>query len=472
MTSSHSLFKKISLLIVSVPIFIKIIGIVFLVATLFGGLISFQTMISLKRILQLEFESGSSILARNLEINLEKHMVTENYSQIQAYVDNMMTAFPEVEYIIVWDEFSHPIAHTLSGGVPRELVNRFSEHRPDENLFRVFDSDNGLIYDRLIPVLKGRIGYLQVGVNTSIIDHEMSILSNSIFHILCIAIFVGFLLAIALTRLVTQPVSHLVKVTRRIRDGDFDAKAKISTHDEIGQLSFAMNELTHSLRDYRQQVKDKEKRLQQLINRIVAIQEQERLLISRELHDEVGHSVLSLLLILGPERPDEIPGLRQKLQDLVATIRHLAWGLRPAILDDYGLDSALSKYTQEQSLHSGIRLDYSYRRVGKVGNLPKMVNISLYRVVQESFANIVRYAKVDSASLSIIHEPAKIMLLMEDSGVGFDTENLKKSDWGLGLMGMRERIETIGGTFYLESYPHKGTIIQIEVPLTELITDD
>ena len=472
MSQALSIIARAKAIFFSAPLFVKIIGVVFLVASIFGGLISLQTMISLKRILQLEFESGSSILARNLENNLTKTMIVDDLSQIKTYVKDMIKAFPEVEYIIVWDATGRPIEHSFSKGVPKELVLRFSEHKSNENIFRVFDSAHGIIYDRLIPVAHGHVGYLQVGVNTTIIDKEMSVLSNSIFCILCIAIFVGFLLAIALTRLITRPVSHLVKVTQQIRDGDFDTVATISSQDEIGHLAQAMNELSLSLRDYRHLVADKEQRLQKLINHIVTIQEQERLSISRELHDEVGHSVLSLLLMLGPEKPDEVPGLRQKLQDLVATIRQLAWGLRPAILDDYGLDLALKKFAEEQTLHSGIRLDYSYRKVGEPGVLSKMINLTIYRIVQESFAKIVRYAKVDSASLSIIHDSQKIMLLVEDSGVGFDMGKLNESNWGLGLMGMRERVENLGGTFNLESSPFHGTIIQIEIPLGDKLKHD
>ena len=153
----------------------------------------------------------------------------------------------------------------------------------------------------------------------------------------------------------------------RIREGGFETRAQVFSNDEIGRLAVAFNQMGEALMRYRQEVEAKEKARLSLIERIVQVQEDERKSISRELHDHFGQSLLALMLQVqsgckySSGKCESCPTSRLALRNIEKTIRQiiedvhrLAWGMRPSILDDYGLDSALARHIEEVIQNRGI----------------------------------------------------------------------------------------------------------------------
>ena len=203
------------------------------------------------------------------------------------------------------------------------------------------------------------------------------------------------------------------------------------------------------------------------VQRIVDGQEQERRRLSRELHDETGQALTSILLGLksiedaqGTERfPAALADLRELAVATLQDVRRLAVELRPKALDDFGLVAALERLTTTFSEQTGIAAHLESQLPD--ARLPSEVETVLYRVVQEALTNVVKHARAQNVSVLLHARPGKVAVVIEDDGRG-----IAKGDGrgdGIGLLGMRERVALVGGRLELESSGN-GTTIVVEVP--------
>jgi signal transduction histidine kinase len=206
------------------------------------------------------------------------------------------------------------------------------------------------------------------------------------------------------------------------------------------------------------------------LRRIVGGQELERRRLARELHDETGQALTSILLGLrAVEDAGNSHDLRQAASDLrelvVATlqdVRRLAVQLRPKALDDFGLVPALERLVQTFSESTDIRVALE----AQLGDerLPPEVETTLYRIIQEALTNIVKHAEAANVSILLVRGKGSATVVIEDDGQGFDPD--KTREGGLGLVGMRERAELHEGRLRIESAPGgEGATLVIEVPL-------
>ncbi len=222
-----------------------------------------------------------------------------------------------------------------------------------------------------------------------------------------------------------------------------------------------------------EELRHKEQLRAQLLNKVVSAQEDERHRISRELHDETGQALTSLLVQLKimensgslEDVQAQVTGVRQLTLQTLHEVRRLAADLRPAALDDLGLISALEGYIYDYAGKSGLRVDFEPHDMEGT-RLPHDIEIVLYRVIQESLTNILRHAKATHVQVWIKRHQEQITLSVGDDGCGFDAAYiLAGKERGLGLLGMQERIELLGGTFTLHSSPGHGTQVNVELTL-------
>ena len=205
------------------------------------------------------------------------------------------------------------------------------------------------------------------------------------------------------------------------------------------------------------------------LRRVVAGQELERRRLARELHDETGQALTSILLGLrSVDEAGSSDDIRSAVADLrelvVATlqdVRRLAVQLRPKALDDFGLVPALERLVQTFSETSGIEVDVEARLGEK--RLPSEVETTLYRIVQEALTNVVKHAEATKVSILLIRRDASVNAVIEDNGRGFDLD--EPAPDSLGLEGMRERVELHDGRLTVETSPGTGTTLAVEVPL-------
>jgi signal transduction histidine kinase len=203
------------------------------------------------------------------------------------------------------------------------------------------------------------------------------------------------------------------------------------------------------------------------VRRVVQAQELERRHLARELHDETGQALTSILLGLKPleESADEptreaLAELREHVVSALQDVRRLAVELRPAVLDDFGLIPALERLTNS-FVEQDVRVDF-HSALG-AARLPGEVETALYRVVQESLTNVVKHANAHHVSVSVARRGAHVAAVVEDDGDGFDQRAVRED--GMGLLGMRERLALLDGRLEIESRPGAGTTLVAEVPL-------
>ena len=204
--------------------------------------------------------------------------------------------------------------------------------------------------------------------------------------------------------------------------------------------------------------------------RVVDAQELERKRLARELHDETGQSLTSMLLALraieeaktSDEAQDATDRLREQIVETLHDVRRLAVELRPKALDDFGLVPALERLTTTFSEQTAIPVEFE-AMLGDT-RLAPAVETALYRIVQEALTNVIKHSRAARVSVLLRRKPDSVAAVIEDDGQGFDVDETR--DGGLGLVGMRERIELIDGRLAVESSSSGGTSVVAEVPLT------
>jgi signal transduction histidine kinase len=205
-----------------------------------------------------------------------------------------------------------------------------------------------------------------------------------------------------------------------------------------------------------------------VVRRVVEAQELERARLARELHDETGQALTSILLGLKPlesaavtdEERRAIAGVRELVVRTLQDVRRLAVELRPSALDDFGLVPAVQRLTHTIREQSGIEIELE-ARLGE-DRLPQDAETALYRVIQEAFTNVVKHSGARRVSVILQRVDGVAMAVVEDDGAGFDP--LAPRGDAIGLEGMRERLALVGGRLRIESSSGSGTTLVAEVP--------
>ena len=203
------------------------------------------------------------------------------------------------------------------------------------------------------------------------------------------------------------------------------------------------------------------------LRRVIEGQELERRRLARELHDETGQALTSVLLGLkAVDRAEDVPAALAELRELVVAtlqdVRRLAVELRPKALDDFGLGVALERLVETFKEATGISVEFE-SRLGEQ-RLPSEVETTLYRIVQESLTNVAKHAGAQRVSILLVRRPGVVSALVEDDGHGFTEEDERRG--GIGLSGMRERLALLDGRLTIEAGSGTGTSLVAEVPLS------
>ena len=265
---------------------------------------------------------------------------------------------------------------------------------------------------------------------------------------------------------------HLQKAQKQLQEHAAELERKVQ--QRTAELARANEQLESQIEERKRVEQSRETLRRQLAN----AQEDERWRISRELHDEMGQHMAALLLKL-KALDDSLPRNArarkflpqvQKLADLMGEKLHrIAFDLRPAALDDLGLLSTLKNYLATWSERSKIKVDF--QTAGQVHQrLPREIETTLYRVVQEALNNVVKHSKATQVDVILEYHDGQVQAIVEDNGRGFDLERVLNSNGAagqLGLAGMNERLALVGGTFSLESNAGQGTTVFARIPLNK-----
>jgi len=301
-------------------------------------------------------------------------------------------------------------------------------------------------------------------------------------------------------RSITRPVEVLTAEAEKIAAGKLDEPIPELGGDEVGRLGRALDRMRASLAEAMGQVaranteledrveartrelqlayqalRERDEQRARLLRTVITAQEDERKRIARELHDETTQSLAVLVMGLetalqalrsgGPTpRLDEVKALAVHILD---EIHRLILDLRPSVLDDLGLFSAVRWYAERHLLARGVALRCEVGAAPRV-RLPPEVEIAVFRICQEAINNITRHARAESVLIQLEAEDRRLRIEIEDDGAGFDPGGPGPSDRPhYGLLGIRERAELLGGRATIDSAPGRGTRVEVVVPLPE-----
>ena len=269
------------------------------------------------------------------------------------------------------------------------------------------------------------------------------------------------------------PIKSILGALERIERGDYQLRLPSFSTPEFSSISAKFNNMTAVLSASR-----KENRY--LTRRTLEIQEQERRALARDLHDELGQSVSAVKAVAvamgreaaggtrsqhsGASMAEQAAVIQNLADDMYAVARRLIRQLRPAALDELGLAAALQEMVDDwNAAHAET---FCHLRIeGDCAALDEFGKIHLYRIAQEGLTNISRHAAAKDAHITLLRRGGgAVSLTIRDDGRGFDPQSVNK---GLGLLGIRERVDYMAGEIKIESAPGDGVTIMIEIPIDE-----
>jgi len=298
-------------------------------------------------------------------------------------------------------------------------------------------------------------------------------------------------------RSVTLPVSVLTREAERISAGDLSRAIPDLGEDEIGRLGQALEKMRASLRDLilrvanqnavleervgertraladaNEKLREREAMRGELLRKVITAQEDERKRLARELHDETSQSLAALAMGIdvaaeairsgGQPKLDEVKAIAKRT---IEDVHRLIFDLRPSVLDDLGLLSAIEWYAERALRTKGVSVRCECEE-GANRVSPEM-ETALFRICQEALSNVARHAQASAVLVELGLEGSDLRVSIEDDGRGFDAaapvSEADRKHWG--LLGIRERAEILGGTAKIESAVGKGTRVEVRIPV-------
>lgn len=239
----------------------------------------------------------------------------------------------------------------------------------------------------------------------------------------------------------------------------------------VGQISVVLNYLTSDLQQVSDLIKDA-KEMQEFGLKIIEAQEEERKRVSREIHDGPAQMMANVLLRSElveriyrengiEDALKEIRDLRVMVKNSLSEVRRIIYDLRPMALDDLGVIPTLAKYLKNFQEHTGMTV--SFRNLGKEERLPAILEIAIFRFVQEAVQNAYKHAKPKEVHVKMEIKATKVVVVIKDDGAGFDQS--EKKEGAFGLLGMKERVNMLKGELTIDSKIKKGTLIMLVIPI-------
>lgn len=437
------------------------------------GVLAIQTAV---RLVEDQMEKRGAELASYIGVLSSNDILLDDRYALFDRINKTRKTTDDVRYIIISDSAGGILAHTFNDGFPQGLpvsvpiasyTLAHNAAKTGDVPYHVakYDSNEGLIREVTLPIENGAIGYVRVGISEKAAEQILDKRMRDVAFIVMLVCMLGAGGATYLAFVVIHPLRRLTQVAEQIGHGNFQVYAEVSSQDEVGKLSIVFNEMAGSLQNKQaendrllEELRQKEIMRAELIKKMFTVQEEERKRISRELHDETGQLLASLLAymkLLLSKLTDEhqrflLQSARDVAMDALGGLRRIAVELRPPVLDDLGLAAAMSKLIQNFGDQQGIHVHFAAPE-GKL-ELGSEVSQALYRILQESLTNIAKHASADNVYISLAVTGPFVKLIIRDDGVGIDTDlDTSHGNRRLGIYGMTERAELLGGTLQVDS---------------------
>lgn len=298
--------------------------------------------------------------------------------------------------------------------------------------------------------------------------------NKTTLSVLGFSLLFGILAGVWTTRSITRPLAHLTSVMVDVGRGNRSRRVRLTGGDELQLVGDTFNAMVNQLEKAE---RDRIAGLRRFASSMQRAQEEERAHISRELHDDLCQRLTGMKFrveVLEEETTADDRKVREQLGDIrdeldrsIGEVRRISTNLRPSVLDDFGFVTALRLLAKDFEKRSGIAAEI-HPAENVPADLQGDVEIALYRISQEALANVVKHAHASSVEIGLSVEGDTIQFRIHDNGQGMvhdDAASMRAAGHGLGLLGMRERAELLGGSFAVDTGADTGTTIIVTLPL-------
>jgi signal transduction histidine kinase len=332
-------------------------------------------------------------------------------------------------------------------------------------------SHDRALYEAMTPIRDGDrvLARLHVGISLTRLNAQVARMRIAIGAWSALILTLGLIAVAFISNVLTRPLRHVAEGAARIAAGQFGQRVPAGRDDEIGQLAVSFNEMAANVAERDASLRESREQLRQLSKRLLTIQEQERVRIAREVHDELGQALTAMKIDLQqiarrhPSLEEPLVPVARTIDHIVDLVRRIAGDLRPAILDDLGVSAALEQQLRRLRESSGIRTSLT---VSEEPELDMLTGATLYRIAREALANVIRHAGASQVDVSLGTRGEAAVLDIRDNGRGITREEAF-GPRSLGLIGIRERAELLGGSMTIEGRSGEGTVLTVTLPITK-----
>jgi two-component system sensor histidine kinase UhpB len=454
--------------------------------------------------IQQDLQERGQLIAASLAVSSQYGVISGNGADVERTARSLLRVDKSIYQIEVFDVQNKPIVKVTDDAMPREklqiaeapirrevlALNTFGE-RETPHISAPVPSSNKRERSDVMGMVR-----VTMSAGGMLDDKRHRILVGS--AIACVFFLVSALFGLYLARGLTRPLDATISALRHIRGGHYAVNIEARAGGEIGELQATIVDMAESLDQFKQELEGKvlartkalqaardeavksnaEKR--RLIQKVNSAVEEERKNIAIEIHDHLN--ALLIVVRLEAQRIQDIASkestshaieeikaraesISKHTSGLYDLARDIIKRLRPEVIDTLGLRDAVEEMVRHyDAIHPKCR--FAFRALGSLPALKSEIAISAYRLIQETLSNVVKHSGATTASVEVQYQASQKMLrlIIKDNGCGFDANTIEQ---GIGLIGMRERVDGLGGLLGIYSAPNAGTTITIALPIRE-----
>ena len=420
--------------------------------------------------LKMEYQNKGLIHARSIAAYSLVDILTQNSSRLKKLLDYEKKLDTNTAYIFITNSSGRVLTHTFGKGFPIDLIQANPLPKNKDFNIQLLDTRMGFIYDINVPILldKSLIGHVRLGILQNGIQRTIMLIDTVILIITLLIILIGIILAYKISSLITQPISRLVEATESIRKGDFSTKIDIRAKDEIGLLAGAFNKMTAYLNQ-----------LVEEIGRLTKYRERES--IALDLHDNCAQDLANLIKRLElcekffkiePVKAyEELNALKENIRGHLCKVRQVIHGLKSPEEENFLLLEEINEYIKDYEQYNDINIKLNISESIN-NNIPADKSTHIFYIITEALTNIKKHAQAKNVNLSLDYDVLnELTIKIKDDGIGFDCREAglsasARGKWG--LMSMRQRVASLGGTLVINSIPKQGTEIMVRIPFRRI----
>lgn len=407
-------------------------------------------------------------IAEYIAADAKEYLLLNDTLAISLLLHENLNKLEDARYLFIADPAGRIVSHTFKGGFPRALMPLNNPGARHSYAVRELLSDGKRVYCISVPVLKGELGSLHLGVSLESSKAEIAEFAK-INHYVALVIFVGLGIGIFIFSLLgvflSNRIINLKNFADRVGAGELDKRIEIRSDDELGSLAVSFNGMVASLNEKMDRIKE-----------LTHLEERGRIAI--EFHDGIAQDLVNVIKRLElceklfkvdqESAYKELYNLRENARGVLNKTRQVIFDLKSPEEAEFSLESGLADYIKNYRTLTGIKVGLNVS--GPIDGIAPHVARQVFHVIKEAFVNVQKHSLAQHVEVSLRRGNGALSVDIIDDGKGFDPNETGSQASGPGKWGldtMRRRTDSINGALAIESKPNAGTRISINIPVVE-----